>query len=1134
MADALGAQIEKLAASLAALQAQRALVGDVLDPAIAATRQQLDTLQSQQRTLAPPPVQERRLITILFTDVVGSTALAEKLDPEDWRETVAQLHSTVGNLIAQHQGTVAQYLGDGLLAFFGAQESGEQDAEHAIRAALEFQNAIAVGAGLKPAPTPIRIRVGIHTGLVIVGELGADSHKEFTATGDAMNLAARLQSAAPPGGVLISGETYRYVRGVFNVTPQPPLTVKGKSEPIATFLVRRAKARAFRVASRGVLGIQTRTIGRDPEFKQLRDAYLDAFENNRLVWAQLMGEPGVGKSRLVQDMDDWIELRAESVRGLRGRAFAGEQNQPFALVRRMWFDRFRIADDAPLAQAEAKWVEGFRELTGIVQEEPAHALGLLIGLPFADSPHIGEMRNDPTQVKGRGFVVSKQALHAIRATQPLRLLLEDLHWADESSLEYLQQVVMDENRQGDKESAQHGMFVLATARTEWKLPEGLISANQPQRAGVEESSSVVGRPLTILIPLVPLTAAATRELAQDLLQNVIDAPASLIDLIVERSEGVPYFAEELINWFIDRGVIDHNTNPWRFVEGRLQQAPLPATLHYLLRARLDTLKVHERAALQCGAIFGRNFWTGGVEALGAPQSNVVLQQLQPRGFIEAQPVSALDDDSEWTFHHALLRDVTYESILKSERGSLHKKASEWLEAKATEAGRLDEFAGLLGEHTERGGDSNTAAEWYVLAGERATAQGATREARNFFDRALTLLPAEAPEQRWRALSGHERMLVILGEKVQGQADVNALLTLADELGDEGRRAEALFRQADSAFRAGEFRPSADASEQAVAAAQRAGNQPLALRARSELAFALGRLGVWQSATQLAQDVIAQARTLGDDAALTYALGHTGSVLAALGDLARGAELQKEAGEAAQRCGDRYRAAMSLTNLGYNFLQLGLYKQGRATIEQALALNEAIGARQSRAYALQNLGLAYFRLGDGRAARRVLDESIRELTVLGDAFGRAAGILYLACELDRSGDLAGAAQRYQEGAEGFSAIGAHGYANDARAGWARCAFGQGQLENAKIYATEIWQYLSEHGTAGMEFPVWVYLTCADIFDALGDFENSRTTVKLGYRELMTRAEKISNIEWRRSYMENVPEHRAMIELWERNS
>src|SRR5512136_47633 len=223
MVDSPHALREQLRHSMEALEAQRTVLGDaVVEPALVGLRQQLAALEAQQQTQAAP--EERRIVTILFSDLVGSTAMAEQLDPEDWRQVVAGIHAMAGRCVQQQDGVVMQYLGDGLLALFGARTSSERDPENAIRAALNIQ------AGLTTLQTgrPVQMRVGIHTGLVVVGEMGSEARHEFTATGDAMNLAARLQSAAPPGGIIISHDTYRYVRGAFDVTPQPPLTVKGK------------------------------------------------------------------------------------------------------------------------------------------------------------------------------------------------------------------------------------------------------------------------------------------------------------------------------------------------------------------------------------------------------------------------------------------------------------------------------------------------------------------------------------------------------------------------------------------------------------------------------------------------------------------------------------------------------------------------------------------------------------------------------------------------------------------------------------------------------------------------------------------------------------------------------------------
>ena len=404
---------------------------------------------------------------------------------------------------------------------------------------------------------------------MVVGELGEATHKEFTASGDAMNLAARLQSAAPPGGILISYDTYRYVRGVFDLTPCPPLTVKGKSEPLQTYLVRRAKPRPFRSVARGVAGVETRTIGREVEMQALQSAYLRAYEQHGMVWAQLLGDPGVGKSRLLDDLSDWMDLREETYRLLRARAFPDDANQPFALVRRMWFDRFQIADDAPLEQAEAKWVERFKEFSGSDEsEEAAHALGLLVGLPFNNSPYIGAMRSDPTQVKGRALVVSRELVKAVRQQFPLVVLLEDLQWTDLASWEYLMEVFLDEAA-GERSN---GLFILGAARQEWRPPEelaALFKASSSSEKGPDKSGN---EKWGMQINLAPLSDQSTRELAKEIFQRAVDIPEQIIDLLVERSDGVPYFTEEIVNWLIDHGILDTRSEQWRFLPDRLKKS----------------------------------------------------------------------------------------------------------------------------------------------------------------------------------------------------------------------------------------------------------------------------------------------------------------------------------------------------------------------------------------------------------------------------------------------------------------------------------------------------------------------------------------------------------------------------------
>jgi class 3 adenylate cyclase/tetratricopeptide (TPR) repeat protein len=1104
--DLIQAELAKIRAAMAGLEAQRAVLGEALvEPALAAMRQQLALLEVEA-TLTHV-ADERRIVTILFSDIVGSTSLAERLDPEDWRQVIAMLHSMAGQTVQQHAGNVVQYLGDGLLALFGAQAARERDPENAIRAALDMQSGLAV---LHTEP-PIQMRVGIHTGLVVVGELGSEARREFTATGDAMNLAARLQSAAPPGGIIISHDTFRHVRGVFDVTPQPLLTVKGKSEPIQTYVVQRAKPRPFRTVTRGVTGIETRTFGRQAELQQLVAAFQLVCRERKVVWAQLVGEPGMGKSRLLGDMIEHLSLQHDDIGVLRARAFQGDEKQPFGLVRGIWFDRFQIAEDVPLAEAEAKWQAGFLDLRGPGFEESAHALGLLVGLPFRDSPHIGAMRHNPAQVKGRALVVSRDLLNTLRVQMPVVLLLEDLHWADISSWDYLTQVVL-----GDDAPAPgllHGIFVLATARSEWNPPAALLKY-----------------PDYFQINLASLSDTACREFVIELLRSVEDVPEEVVQLVADRSEGVPYFVEEMINWFLDRGIIDRRQEPWHFNLTRLEESPLPATLQHLLLTRLSSLQNAERSALQCGSVFGRSFWEGGLSALGARADAQLLGPLQSRGLVDAQPESSFAGESEWSFHHSLLQQVTYESMLKRERKTLHKAAAAWLEAHAQRAGRLDEFVGTLGEHAERAGEMTAAADWYMRAGERAKAQGAPLEAKRFFGRSLELALPTDRERRWQAMLGRSDVLSLLGEMEAYQASVTALLALASDFGG-GRLMEAFYRQGSYLEKTGDCRAALHALEQVLAAAQRVRQPRLEALALALKLVCQSRLGDRKGATASVREALALVGQV-DQSTASKVLSNVAGYYIESGDLARGAEIYGEQAAVNRRLGDRAAEADALGNLGYDYICLGLYTAGRTALEESLRIHDAIGARRARAYVRLNLGLAYWRDGDGCAAYQLLEQLQQELGAIGDAFALAAGLNYLALSLEQSGDVAGAELRFTQAGETFGSLGVQSYATDALAGLARCALARGDPDAARQQALRVWDYLLQHGAEGIEFAVWAFLTCAQVFEAVGEAQLARAAAEEGYRELIKRADRISNFKWGRSFLENVPEHRAMLDKWDR--
>jgi len=292
-----------------------------------------------------------------------------------------------------------------------------------------------------------------------------------------------------------------------------------------------------------------------------------------------------------------------------------------------------------------------------------------------------------------------------------------------------------------------------------------------------------------------------------------------------------------------------------------------------------------------------------------------------------------------------------------------------------------------------------------------------------------------------------------------------------------------------------------------------------------------RLGDIREAAATAEAALALTPHV-DEATAARVLNNIAVYYVESGDLAKAAQFHREQAAMNHHLGDRATEANALSNLGYDYALLGMYPSARAALEQALHMHQAIGARRESAYALLNLGLAHWRSGDVHAAREALEQAQIDLAAVDDTFGRAAGMSYLGLVLEQLGNVDGAQWRFDRAREIFDGMGVRGCAADASAGLARCALAQGNRDAARRQVMEVWAYLQQHGSQGMEFPIWAYLTCAEISELLGESDQSRAVVEEGYRDLIQRARKISNIEWGKSFLENVPEHRAMLDMWDR--
>jgi ABC-type oligopeptide transport system substrate-binding subunit/class 3 adenylate cyclase/tetratricopeptide (TPR) repeat protein len=711
---------QRIEQAIAAQESLRASLGDeIVDETISTLREKLAHLET--------PEQQRKLVTILYADIVGSTNIVKHLDPEDALEIMDGSLKRLATPVEKNCGHVARFMGDGFKAIFGMPKAYENDPEMAIKAGLgilEVAQEIASELEAQWSIRDFQVRVGINTGLAALGGM---TEAEDTVMGSMVNLTKRVESAAPPGGLLITQNTYRHVRGVFTLRSQEPIEAKGFDEPVPVYLVLRVKPRAFRVQTRGVEGVETRMVGRKGELIALQEAYRNAIEGEQTQVVTVVGEAGVGKSRLLYEFQNWLDLHPDEPRFFQGRGRQETQFQPYALLKDVFTFRFQIQESDKAIEVRNKVGIGFSEVFGGDDEGNMHAhiIGQLLGFDFSKSHHVLSVLDDPQQIHDHALMYLAEYFQGMSDQAPTVVFLEDIHWADDSSLDML-------NRMARKIPEQRLLIVcvarhrLYERRPHWG--EGLAYHRR--------------------LELQPLSNLDSSQLVMEILQKVDQIPDSLQDLVVKGAEGNPFYIEELVKMLIDDGVVITGEVQWQIEPERLAGVDVPDTLTGVLQARLEGLPQEERNTLQQASVVGHIFWDDTVEYISNESSLVdtqsalrstdeTLSSLRSRELIYHHEESAFTAADEYTFKHAVLRDVTYESVLKRLRSIYHGLVAEWLIQHSEE--RAVEYTGLIADHLELAGKTEQAITYLLQAGDQARKLYAHQEAINHYQRALELL-----------------------------------------------------------------------------------------------------------------------------------------------------------------------------------------------------------------------------------------------------------------------------------------------------------------------------------------------------------------------------------------------------------
>jgi predicted ATPase/class 3 adenylate cyclase len=770
---------ERIERAIAAVDTQRAILGDgVANTTIASLQERLARLEDGSTALLAQQTTQRKQITILFANLTGLPGIADSQYDTALLDIMKLLWQRLDRAITEQGGIIDKHTGDGVMGLFGAPVVGEDDPERAVRAALamravltefvnemkSFQDANVDAGGVQPGAFDSRLfgnlqlRAGINTGPVLLGKVGTGD--EYTVIGAAVNVASRLERTAPAGSILISHDTYLLVRGVFNVEPLGPVAMKGKSEPVPAYMVLGLNPRTLFPSVRGVEGIKTQMVGRDAEMRQLQRALVATAKSGSGSMITITGEAGVGKSRLVREFTHWISGLSDRIMIFRGRTDERMRDVPYALVRDLVTTHFGIQDSDQTAVVEEKLTNGMLEFMTRDDDDlrvRAHAIGQLVGLSVSDQRRVATPSTESPQARDRALSYLADFFGAVATRFPaILMILEDMHWADDRSLALVDQLAGICNR----------VPLLLICVTRQQPGENRRPwVNRP--AGSSESTS---SPAARMIELAALSEAESRQLVVEILHKIPQIPDELCDLIVTRAEGNPFYVEELIKVLIEDGVIVTGEKQWRIQQNQYRKVRVPPTLTGVLQARLDRLSSLERATLQRAAVVGRVFWDSTVIFISelaekpqhASQTRIALQALEKRELIFRQLVSGFAGTEAYIFKHAVLRDVTYESVLLRLRPGYHKLTADWLAEKSGE--RIGEYASLIGEHYEKAGEHILAAQMYETAAARAQEMYNPDIATDYYCRALSLLSEESQHTDWQ-LNLQEQ----LGELLQLQA-----------------------------------------------------------------------------------------------------------------------------------------------------------------------------------------------------------------------------------------------------------------------------------------------------------------------------------------------------------------------------
>ena len=898
------------------------------------------------------PEGERRHLTVLFSDLVGSTEIASHLDPEEWREIVADYHHAAATAIERYGGMVAQYLGDGVMAYFGWPEAHDNDAERGIHASLAILGAVSKLNELPDRPK-LSVRIGIDSGAVVVG---AGTDKSADVFGDTPNIAARVQAVAQPGTAVVTEAVHRLVAGLFVIEDCGAQALKGIERPVRLYrVVQPSGVRGRLQAATAAHGL-TRFIGREDELRLLMNRWERALEGERQV-VLIAGEAGIGKSRLVQRFHELILATTHT--WVEAAAGALYQNTPFHSISEMLREFFCAEQETP-AKEQVVQLESALELAGL---KPAEALPLvapMLNLPLPEK--YPALPLSPEQQRRKLLATLVEWVLSQAKIQPLVITIEDLHWADPSTLELIQLLI--------EKGATARLLLLYTARPEFRAP-------WPARAHHTQ------------FRLDRLSARNVRTMVEEVAARMA-LSAETIAAVVDRTGGVPLFVEELTRAVLESG------------GAKLTGSEIPVTLHDSLMARLDRLGRAKEVA-QTGAVIGSEFSYQLLHAVNPIPEEDLQRALRKLVDAELIYVHGIPPEASYTFKHALIRDAAYDALLKRRRKDLHRLVAHTINENFSVL--KDSHPEVLARHwTEAGEIEPAIAEW-SKAGKAARSRNAFKEARDNYRQAIGLLVTfpESPERGARELRLTTALLGVL--KITGgytdpefiQATAHAK-NLAEKSGNFAQLVLHIVAMWASVNTAGDIRASTAFADQALDLASRSRNPAsIALAHMAQIGACLLRADLVGAEDYFARgiDLFAEPEFQRVPGSVAYTFGTASLNALALGraDTARERSRRSILGSSEKK--NPYEETWAKSLAAELHLHLREHGEAAALARQVIKWSDENGFSQFASVGRLILGSALANLGQATEGMRLIRQGLNDSHGPGAVFGVGGALAALA-------------------------------------------------------------------------------------------------------------------------------------------